>query len=91
MILVSPSSSPFPFLFLQLVPLPLLHGTARKHYAIAVKLDVGGSTVASLQDPTGAVVRDVAEVTEHEGNLYLGNYDNTFLGRLDKGSFSVGG
>lgn len=77
------------FLLLQFLPIHFLHQIARQHYGIALKLDLTGHIVASLHDPTGAVVRDVAEVTEHDGMLYLGNYDNVFLGRLDKGSYEV--
>lgn len=69
---------------LQILPIPTIHHYIRTFYGMAVKLDLEGRIVGSLQDTNGSVVRDVAEVVEHEGFFYFGNYDSTHLARLDK-------
>ncbi|VDK86991.1 unnamed protein product, partial [Litomosoides sigmodontis] len=56
---------------------------AAKH-ALILQLSEEGQIIASAHDPTGQVIKEVSQVTEANGHLYLGSYRAPFIARLRK-------
>ncbi len=52
-------------------------------YGLVVEVDGEGRLIRSFQDPRGLRVRHVTTAREHEGRLYLGTLDNSWIGRFD--------
>ena len=71
-----------PFLRKVLARLPKAALPGPKPYGWVLGLDADGRTVADLQDPTGASYRNVTNVVEHGGFLYLGSLTETGIGRI---------
>lgn len=55
-----------------------------KSYGLILKLDYYGDIIASYHDPDGSVISRISEVYEDskERVLYLGSFQNDFLGKL---------
>ncbi|XP_054443416.1 adipocyte plasma membrane-associated protein [Pteronotus mesoamericanus] len=51
-------------------------------YGLILELSDSGAVRRSLHDPDGHVVSCISEVHEHDGHLYLGSFQASFLGRL---------
>ena len=51
-------------------------------YGLVLEIDETGRILRSLQDPGGQRVRHVTTAREHDGTLYLGSLDQTWIGRL---------
>ena len=51
-------------------------------YGFVANLDGGGRCLRSLHDPTGERVWQITTAREHDGVLYLGTLDNSWLARL---------
>ncbi|XP_025108948.1 uncharacterized protein LOC112573114 [Pomacea canaliculata] len=51
-------------------------------FGIIVELDADGNIIRSLQDPNGTVFHSVSEVAEENGILYIGSFDQPYVGRL---------
>ena len=51
-------------------------------YGFILGLDEEGNIVTNLQDPSGATLREITSVEEHEGNLYIGSLSNDRIGRF---------
>ncbi|UMM19540.1 hypothetical protein L5515_015094 [Caenorhabditis briggsae] len=60
---------------------PLL-GLFKSPHSIILELDSHGEIVRSLHDVTGKVVGDVSQVTEHNGELYIGSFSDNFIAKL---------
>ena len=50
---------------------------------ILVQFNNNGEIIRTLQDPSGAVVKTISEVHDHNGLLYIGSYNAPYLGKLD--------
>ncbi|EFP07402.1 hypothetical protein CRE_26071 [Caenorhabditis remanei] len=51
-------------------------------HSIILELDSTGQIIRSLHDVTGKVVGDVSQVTEHNGELYIGSFADDFIAKL---------
>lgn len=67
----------------QIVPTPLLM-MAQQRVGLVVRMDLQGRITGALMDTNGSVIQGVTEAREHAGMLYLGNFDYSYLGRLDQ-------
>ena len=52
-------------------------------YGLVVEYNDKGEIVRSLHDPTGKTIPSVSEVHDEDGILYLGSYNQPYLGKLD--------
>jgi sugar lactone lactonase YvrE len=52
-----------------------------KRYSFALGLDLNGTVVRNLQDPS-AQFTQIANVVEHKGNLYFGSIGESAIGRM---------
>jgi sugar lactone lactonase YvrE len=50
---------------------------------VVVHLDARGPITRAYWDPTGEVIADVSEASEHDGRLYIGSIANDRIGVLD--------
>jgi sugar lactone lactonase YvrE len=51
-------------------------------YGFILGLDEDGNIITSLHDPTGANLREITSVEEHDGYLYIGSLSNDRIGRF---------
>uniref|UniRef100_A0A1I7UUR5 Str_synth domain-containing protein n=1 Tax=Caenorhabditis tropicalis TaxID=1561998 RepID=A0A1I7UUR5_9PELO len=54
-----------------------------KHpHSIILELNSNGEIIRSLHDVSGKIVGDVSQVTEHNGELYIGSFSDDFIATL---------
>src|SRR5215471_11064033 len=73
---------PHPFLRKIVWRLPSFLQPNIKRYAFALALDLNGKVVRNLQDPSPQCFTQIANVVEHEGNLYFGSIGESAIGRM---------
>jgi hypothetical protein len=73
---------PHPFLRKIVWRLPSVLQPNIKRYAFALALDLNGKVVRNLQDPGPQSFTQIANVVEHQGNLYFGSIGENAIGRM---------
>jgi sugar lactone lactonase YvrE len=73
---------PHPFLRKIVWRLPTALQPNIKRYAFALGLDLNGKVIANLQDPSPQSFTQIANVVEHNGNLYFGSIGESAIGRM---------
>ena len=77
----------FFFNYFQVTPLFLFDLFIPKHSMI-VEYDNSGHVVSSLHDPTAHVIPAAGEGFEYNNSLYIGNFRNPFIGKLQLDSLN---
>jgi sugar lactone lactonase YvrE len=72
---------PHPFLRKMVARLPKLLQPAPKRYSFVLALDLNGSVVDNLQDPSPQCYAEIANVVERNGVLYFGSIGESSVGR----------
>ena len=73
---------PFPFLKDTIAGLPDLLRPRMIPYGLIFEIDAQGHVMRSFHDPDGVRFRDVTDVIEHKGVLYLGTLSGSSIGRF---------
>ncbi len=73
---------PHPWLKRQLSKMPRWVWPKPQSYGLVLALDENGAVRRSLHDPTGERVPQTTSAEEVNGELYLGNLDRNWIGRL---------
>ena len=73
---------PHPFLRKIVWRLPSFLQPNIKRYAFVLALDLNGKVVRNLQDPSPQCFTQIANVVEHQGNLYFGSIGESAIGRM---------
>ncbi len=73
---------PHPFLRKIVWRLPAFLQPNIKRYAFVLALDLNGKVVSNLQDSSPQCFTQIANVVEHQGNLYFGSIGESAIGRM---------
>jgi sugar lactone lactonase YvrE len=73
---------PHPWLKTLLARLPRFAWPGPKPYGLVLELDEEGRILRSLHDPGGRRVPQITTAREHDGFLYLGTLDGSWVGKL---------
>jgi len=73
---------PHPWLKSLLAKLPHFAWPRPKPYGLVLEVDEEGRILRSLHDPGGLRVPQITTAREHDGFLYLGNLDRSWVGKL---------
>ena len=79
---VADTLHPRPWAKSLLAKLPLALWPRAERYGLVLEVDEEGRIVRSLHDPGGKRVFEITSAREHEGQLYLGNLEQSWIGRL---------
>jgi sugar lactone lactonase YvrE len=80
---VADSLHPHPWLKTLLARLPRFAWPRPKPYGLVLEVDEEGRILRSLHDPGGRRVSRITTAREHDGFLYLGNLDQSWVGKLE--------
>ncbi len=79
---VADALHPRPWAKAMLAKLPLAFWPRPERYGLVLEVDEEGRILRSFHDPGGKRVFQITTAREHEGQLYLGNLDQSWIGRL---------
>lgn len=79
---VADNLHPHPGLKALLAKLPRFAWPRPKPYGLVLELDEDGRILRSLHDPGGLRFPQITTAREHDGFLYLGNLDRSWVGKL---------
>ena len=74
---------PHPWLKRLLAKLPRFAWPRPKPYGLVLEVDEEGRILRSLHDPGGRRVPQITTAREHDGFLYLGTLDGSWVGKLE--------